>query len=238
MKALRTKVCAYAVVLFAGLGLATTPSMAGSSDFSGVTFALHASMNGVGLHGSHTDSNEEVTRGMVGSFQPAGGAEIGVNIPMGDSFFMGVGVSQIGGNGTAIFEGDDWGDKNDFQVLASNIRTWYIQPSVSLWDNSAVYVKVGNTDGQLDFLDQTGMEICDSTDKCGLSGRTYAVGTTTIANNGLFVKTEAGATQYDQIKVEGLTNAGDDDTNDSEAKSAVEGHPMVAYGSITIGWKF
>jgi len=238
MKALRTKVCAYAVVFFASLGLATTPSMAGSSDFTGVTFALHASMNGIGMHGSHTDSNEETTRGMIGSFAPAGGAEIGVNIPMGDSFFMGVGVSQIGGNGTAIFEGDDFGDKNDFQVLASNIRTWYIQPSVSLWDNSAVYIKYGNTDGQLDFIDQTGMEICDSTDACELSGKTYAVGTTTMAGNGLFIKTEAGAQQYDQVKVEGLTNAGDDDSGDSEAKSSVEGHPMVAYGSITIGFKF
>jgi len=238
MKALRTKVCAYAVVLFAGLGLATTPSLAGSSDFSGVTFALHASMNGIGMHGSHTDSNEETTRGMVGSFVPAGGAEIGVNIPIGETFFMGIGVSHIGGSGSAVFEGDDFGDKNDFQVRASNIRTWYIQPSVSLWDNSAVYVKYGNTDGQLDFYDQERNEICDGDDSCGLSGKTYAVGTTTMAGNGLFIKTEAGAQQYDQIKVMGLRNAGDDDANDVSAVSSVEGHPMVAYGSVTIGFKF
>jgi len=242
MKALRTKICTYAVVLFAGLGLATTPLMAGSSDFTGVTFALHASVNGIGVHGSHTDSNDDTTTGMVGSFVPAGGAEIGVNIPLGDVFFMGIGVSQIGGNGSAIMEGNDLDDRNDFSINASNIRTWYIQPSVSLWDNSAVYVKVGNADGQLDFYDQTGMEICDGDDLCGLSGRTYAIGTTTIANNGLFIKTEAGATTYDQIKIKGLNNSGnsgaEDDVGTDNETAVVEGTPLVAYGSVTIGFKF
>jgi len=88
MKAIRTTICAYAIVLFTSLGLAT-PSLAGSSDFAGIYGALHASVNGVGIDGTHTDSNGEKTDGMVGAFVPAGGAEIGFNIPMGDVFFMG-----------------------------------------------------------------------------------------------------------------------------------------------------
>jgi hypothetical protein len=227
MKAIRTKVCAYAVVLLASLGLATTPSLGGSSDFSGIYGALHASVNGVGLDGTYTDSNDETTNGMIGAFVPAGGAEIGVNIPLGDVFFLGVGVTQIAGQADVAVS-DDYEDNNDWAATVSNLRTWYIQPSVSLWDNSAIYVKVGNADGQFDVYDQTGAEACDPTDQCELSGRTYAIGTTTIANSGLFIKTEAGAIQYDQFKITGI--GGDTDR-------VVEGDPLVGYGHVSIGYK-
>jgi len=237
MKAIRTKICAYAVVLFAGLGLATTPLLAGSSDFTGIYAALHASVNGAGIDGTHTDSNDEVTGGMAGAFIPAGGAEIGVNIPIGDVFFMGVGVTQIAGQAD-IAKGDDFKDANDFSMTVSNLRTWYIQPSVSLWDNSAFFVKIGDADGQFDAYDQTGAEVCDPDDQCELSGRTYAIGTTTIASSGLFIKTEAGATQYDGIKVKGLGNSGTSDGTGDDATAIIEGDPIVAYGSVTIGFKF
>jgi len=120
----------------------------------------------------------------------------------------------------------------------SNLRTWYIQPSVSLWDNSAIYVKVGNADGQLDAYDQTGSEVCDPDDDCELNGRTYAIGTTTIASNGLFIKTEAGATQYDDFKIKGLDNSGVDGHIATTETAIIEGSPMAAYGSVTIGFKF
>jgi len=237
MKAIRTKICAYAVVLFAGLGLATTPLLAGSSDFTGVYAAIHASVNGAGIDGTHTDSNEAVTGGMVGAFVPAGGAELGVNIPMGDVLFFGVGVTQISGQAD-IMSADDAQDANDWNATISNLRTWYIQPSVSLWDNSAFYVKIGNADGQFDVYDQTGAEVCDPFDECGFSGRTYAIGTTTMANSGLFIKTEAGATQYDQIKIKGLRNSGGSNSVDDVDDAILEGDPIVAYGSVTIGFKF
>jgi hypothetical protein len=239
MKAIRTKICAYAVVLLASLGLATTPSLAGSSDFTGIYAAIHASVNGVGIDGTHTDSNDEISRGMVGAFVPAGGAEIGVNIPIGDVFFMGVGVTQLNGQAD-IARGDDFKDANDFSMTVSNLRTWYIQPSVSLWDNSAVFVKIGNADGQFDVYDQAGGETCDPDDQCELSGKTYAIGTTTIANSGLFIKTEAGATSYDNIQIEGLRNSGGRDAaaGTDSASAVLEGNPMAAYGSVTIGFKF
>jgi hypothetical protein len=240
MKAIRTNICAYAVVLLASLGLATTPSFAGSSDFTGIYGAIHASVNGVGIDGTHTDSNSEKTDGMVGAFVPAGGAEIGFNLPLGDVFFLGVGVTQIAGQAD-VADGNDFDDVNDFSITVSNLRTWYIQPSVSLWDNSAIYVKIGDADGQFDAYDQEGREICDPFDDCSLNGRTYAIGTTTIATNGLFIKTEAGATQYDDFKILNLPNSGrknEETTNDDLETAVIEGSPMVAYGSVTIGFKF
>ena len=51
MKALRTKICTYAIALLASIGFAT-PTLAGSSDFSGIFIAGHAELNVVAIDGS------------------------------------------------------------------------------------------------------------------------------------------------------------------------------------------
>ena len=56
MKALRTKICTYAIALLMSIGFAT-PSSAGSSDFSGIFVAGHAQMNMVAIDGTFTDSD-------------------------------------------------------------------------------------------------------------------------------------------------------------------------------------
>ena len=50
MKALRTKLCTYAIALLASIGFAA-PSLAGSSDFSGVWIAGHAELKVVAIDG-------------------------------------------------------------------------------------------------------------------------------------------------------------------------------------------
>ena len=53
MKALRTKICTYAIALLASISFAS-PALAGSSDFSGVFIAGHAEMNVIAIDGTHT----------------------------------------------------------------------------------------------------------------------------------------------------------------------------------------
>ena len=57
----------------------------------------------------------------------------------------------------------------------------------------------------------------------------WGIGTTTIADNGLFIKTEAGAIQYESFKITGIGGT---------ATSEVEGDPLVGYGHVSIGYKF
>ena len=53
MKALRTKICTYAIALLASIGFAS-PTLAGSSDFAGLFIAAHAELNVVAIPGTHT----------------------------------------------------------------------------------------------------------------------------------------------------------------------------------------
>ena len=119
MKALRTKLCTYAIALLASIGFATT-TFAGSSDFSGIWIAGHAEMNVIAIDGSSTtpgqgatvagtggSDNTETTQGTIGGFAPTGGWEAGFNIPIGPVFFVTIGVADGGGNNAAIAEVDD-----------------------------------------------------------------------------------------------------------------------------------
>ena len=66
IKALRTKICTYAIALLLGIGFAS-PTFAGSSDFSGIWIAGHAELNVVAIDGTHTEttSSVEVDAGTV-----------------------------------------------------------------------------------------------------------------------------------------------------------------------------
>jgi len=224
MKALRTKLCTCAIALLASIGLAT-PSIAGSSDFSGVWIAGHAELNVVAIDGSHTDSNafDHVTQGTVGGFAPTAGWEAGFNFPLGPVFFVTVGFADGGGESAAIAKADSPDNKSDVSIHASNPSWFYIAPSISIFDNSAVYFKIGQAHADLKAIgDVTGAP-------GNLEGDMWGIGTTTIANSGLFLKTEAGAIQYDQFKITGIGGSG---------TGKIEGNPLVGYGHVSIGYKF
>jgi len=233
MKALRTKVCTYAIALLAAVGFAT-PTLAGSSDFAGVWIAGHAELNVVAIPGTHTaggagsDSsggteNVETTEGTIGGFAPTAGYEIGFNLPLGDTFFVTVGYADGGGKSAAIAKVDDANGISDVSLHASNPSWIYIAPSISIFDNSAVYFKIGQAEADL-------TAIGDLTGTPGdITGDMWGIGTTSIAGNGLFIKTEAGAIQYDEFKITGLGG---------DANTVVEGKPLVGYGHVSIGYKF
>lgn len=237
MKALRTKICTYAIALLTGIGFAT-PTLAGSSDFSGVWIAAHAELNVVAIDGSSTtpgqgvtvagtggSDNTETTQGTIGGFAPTAGYEIGFNLPLGDTFFVTVGYADGGGDSAAIAKVDDGAPTSgtDVSLHASNPSWWYIAPSISIFDNSAVYFKLGQAKASLKAIgDVTGAP-------GNLTGDMWGIGTTSIAGNGLFIKTEAGAVQYDSFTLTGIGG---------DANRVVEGNPLVGYGHVSIGYKF
>jgi len=232
MEALRTfkkTICACAIVLAATLGLATTPILAGSGDFAGIYIGVRASVNGAGLDGTYSaagngaeDDEIEVNRGKAGAFVPAAGLEAGVNLPLGDVFFVTAGASWISGSAD-LGQADDFGDAADVVLEISDHVQYFIAPSVSIFDNSAIYIKYGRALADLTAIgDVTGQPN-------NLQGTTYGIGVSTISNSGIFLKTEAGATQYDQFK---LTGIGGSDS------SILEADPLIAYGAVSIGFKF
>ena len=236
MKALRTKICTYAIALLASLGFATS-TLAGSSEFAGIFLAGHAGRNVVAIDGTNTtgagndgtaagtggSDNKETTSGTIGGFAPTAGYEIGFNLPLGDTFFVTVGYADGGGKSAAIAKVEDQNNTTDVSLHASNPSWWYIAPSISIFDNSAVYFKIGKAHADLKAIgDLTG-------GVPNIEGDMWGIGTTSIASNGLFIKTEAGAIQYDQFKITGIGG---------NSSSIVEGNPLVGYGHVSIGYKF
>ena len=236
MKALRTKICTYAIALLASIGFAT-PTLAGSSEFAGVFIAGHAELNVVAIDGTNTtgagndggatgtggSDNIEATKGTIGGFAPTAGYEIGFNMPLGDTFFVTVGFADGGGKSAAIAKVEDQNNTTDVSLHASNPSWWYIAPSISIFDNSAVYFKLGQAHADLKAIgDVTGAPN-------DIDGDMWGIGTTSIANNGLFIKTEAGAIQYDNFTLTGIGG---------DTERIVEGNPLVGYGHVSIGYKF
>ena len=225
MKALRTKICTYAIALLASIGFAT-PTLAGSSDFSGIFIAGHAELNVVAIDGTHTETTAttETDAGTVGGVSPTAGYEIGFNLPLGDTFFVTVGFADGGGQSAAIAKVRDQNGTADVSLHASNPSWWYIAPAISIFDNSAVYFKWGQAHADLKTIgDVTGANLNN------IEGDMWGIGTTSIASNGLFIKTEAGAIQYNQFKLTGIGG---------DANRVVEGNPLVGYGHVSIGYKF
>lgn len=223
MKALRTKVCTYAIALLVGLGFSTA-TFAGSSDFSGVWIAGHAELNVVAVDGTHTvGDQDEVSQGSIGGFAPTAGYEIGFNLPLGPVFFVTLGLADGGGGSAQLVKVNDNQNDADVALHASDPTWYYIAPSISIFDNSAVYFKFGQMQTDLKAIgDVTGSPN-------NIDGDMFGIGTTSIANNGLFFKTEAGAIQYDQFKITGIGGS---------ANAIVEGNPLVGYGHVSIGYKF
>ena len=228
MKALRTKISTYAIALLVSFGYATS-SLAGSSDFSGIFIAGHAELNVVAIDGTHTDGSTNavkqsgISSGTIGGFAPTAGYELGFNLPLGDTFFVTVGYADGGGESAAIAKAKSPDTLSDVSIHASNPSWYYIAPSISVFDNSAVYFKIGQAHANLKAIgDVTGA-------LSGIDGDMWGIGTTSIANNGLFIKTEAGAIQYDQFKITGVGGS---------TGTTIEGNPLIGYGHVSIGYKF
>jgi len=235
MKALRTKISAYAIALLMGCGFTTT-SIAGSSDFAGIYGAFTGSAGGAAINGRHVDQSGEITEGQVGGVFPTAGYEIGFNLPLGDIFFLGAGHSWSKSGTVSIADGkdgaNDSGNKDtgedadglvNAHLKAKNLKEVYIMPSISIYDNSAVYVKLGRTIADTEFTGTaTGVP-------GNLTGDTLGVGTIAMTPSGIFIKTEGTVTRFDDIRIVGVGGS---------AGALIEGTPDMVQGSIAIGFKF
>ena len=235
MKALRTKVCTYAIALLVSCGFATT-SIAGSGDFAGIYGAFTGSAGGAAINGRHVDQSGQVTDGQVGGVFPLAGYEVGFNLPLGPVFFLGAGHSWTKGGSASIADGrdgansfgakeagNDVDDLSNFHLKAKNLKEVYIMPSISIYDNSAVYVKLGRAIADTEATgDVTGVPN-------NLQGDLVGIGTIAMTPSGIFIKTEGSVTRFDDISITGVGGS----TN-----SKIEGTPDMVTGTVAIGFKF
>jgi len=212
--------------------LVATPLMADSGNFAGPYIGIQASAVGVELDGSHTSGQDgigETTTGTIGRMAIIGAVEAGYAIPLGTNFLLDIGASYVDGDAKVSTTNTDTVATADVTFEISDLVTGYIAPTVVLSDTSSAYLEVGLTEADTAVSG-------DVTQPGQLSGTTIALGTRTVLSSGFFIRTEAGFTDYNGISVHGKAAGGAGKL--IAANSSVAADPTVAFGSVSVGFKF
>ena len=232
MRKIKTMICAACTLVLVNTG---TVLLADSSNFAGPYVAVNASGYGMQLSGTSTSNLEvggntaEIDEVSIGQVAPLTGIEAGYAIPLGSNFLLDIGASYSTGEAKLEYHEDTSDDSalvpTDIHFMMNGITTGWIAPTLVLTDSSSVYLKIGLS--EID-VSSKGDEITGLAD---LSGTTWAIGTRTVLDSGIFVKTEAGYSDYNGISAHGLGKG-------IPATNSYSVEPTMAYGSVSLGFRF
>ena len=219
--------------------LSVTPLSAGSGDFAGPFVQVSATSIGAELDGQYTDNEGNITKGTGGSIAQVGTVDVGYSIPLSDTFLIGIGISHTPGE-AEISKADDAADAADITIKAEEFYTYYLQPTISVSENSAVFLKIGASEADLKVTgDYSG------TASSELSGEIFSLGTKTMFSSGMYFSAEAGFAEYDNIHVNDIGNAdsacnqnGGNGCASNGTTGDAKADPSTAFGQFSIGYKF
>ena len=203
---------------------------ADSSAFTGAYVGVTGSALGIAMDGKHvrTKGDAATTTGAIGAVQESGGAEIGFSYPLSDMFFItvGAGITPF----SSEIDAKNIADSKNIKLETDDIISYFIEPSFNITENSAFFIKYGASESE---IAATGSEVTNKT--YDFDGETIAVGTKTVSDNGIYLKTEAGMTSYDTLKI---TNINEEFQGTSTFTATATADVDIAYGQVTLGYKF
>jgi hypothetical protein len=234
MNKLKTLLCAVFTLMLVNI---STTVHSDSSNFAGPYVGITGAGYGMQLSGaSSTDINadgdmttDEVSLGQVA---PVTGFEAGYAIPIGSAFLIDIGAAYYSGEAKLDYYDDGVDGETTDTALASknvsltikNLMTGYIAPTIVLSDTSSLYIKVGLSEAK---VTTTG----GVTAAADLSGTTWAMGTRTVLNSGIFIRTEAGYTDYNGISATGKGTS-------ISTRNSYSANPTIAFGAVSLGFRF
>jgi len=203
---------------------------ADSSAFTGAYVGVTGSAIGMALDGERTKTlgQAQTTKGKAGMVSPAAGLEVGFSYPLSDMAFI-----TVGGNYQPFdteVNANNVTKSTNVKLTSADILSVFIEPSFNITENSAFFIKVAASESE---LAATGTDVTNKT--YDFDGTTIALGTKTISDNGMFFKTEAGITDYDSITINNIL---EDEAGSKTFTSSVKADIEVAYGQVTVGYKF
>ena len=196
MNKLKTLFCAVFTLL-----LVNTAATADSSNFAGPyigiqALGLGAEFDGTGRSSAGT-SGAVTDKVQVGAAVATYGVEAGYTIPIGSAFALDIGAQYLSGEGKITATNSDVSNSAGNATFKFDDHvTAYIAPTLVLSDTSSVYWKIGVSEAD------TGVS-GDITQPGKLSGTMHAIGTRTVLDSGIFIRTEAGFTEYNGISASG-----------------------------------
>jgi len=206
--------------------------------FALITSSNAASLNGVYLEvgssaiGSELDGKvqetattpNETSTGQVG--KTAVTTSYGLGFMTDRSRKLGLDIGYMWNPGAAKLKKTTTQGGGDVTFEISDSIDYYLSPMINISEDASLYLKIGKAESDLKI---TG----DVTKINSMEGDTVALGTIMSWGSNLYIRTEAGMTEYNKLKVTGLGTAGG-----VVATTTVEADPTVHYGKIAIGYKF
>ena len=205
----------------------TATANADSANFAGPYVGVSVSGYGMAMEGisSSTSGDETETDEIpLGATAPVTGVELGYAIPMGSAFLIDIGGQYFTGESQLAHIGDDSDTLRNVTFKVDDLISGYIAPTIVLSDTSSLYIKAAFTEG-------TVVVSGDVNDPGDLDGETWAIGTRTVLDSGIFIRTEAGYTNYSTLETKGKGTT-------IATTTTYTADPTVAYGSVSLGFRF
>ena len=218
MKTIKTMICA--IVTLFGL-----TAVSNAASLNGLYFEVGSSAVGVEAAGSHNDAQGAITTGAVG--KTAVTASYGLGMMLGKDKKLGIDFGYLLTPGEAKLKStSDSLSKKNVSLELSDATEYYVAPMLNISDDASLYVKYG--------WNSTDLTVVGDVNKINsMDGTTVALGTVMSWGSNLYIRSEAGMTEYDTLKFTGLGGA-----NGVPITETVSTSPDVHYGKISIGYKF
>ena len=211
--------------LFTVVALLALTSVSSAAGLNGVY--LEASANAVGAiaEGNSNDAESQTTTGAVG--KTAISASYGLGFMTDRTKGMGVDFGYAMTPGQAkISHTSDSATATNVSLDIDSMNELYIAPMINMTEDASVYFKYG--------WNSTDLTVVGDVNKINsMDGNTVALGTIMSWGSNLYLRTEAGQTEYDTLKFTGLGTAGG-----VLATETITVEPKINYGKIAIGYKF
>lgn len=212
--------------LFGLFALLALTSNASAFSASGLYLEVGSSAIGTELDGKITETAttpNETTTGQVGKTAVTASYAIGFMTDRSRKLGLDLGYARMPGEASIKSNTTD-GTTSNVTFEISDVDETYIAPMLNITEDASVYLKFGwnTTDIKI-----TG----DTTKPKSMDGDTLALGTIMSWGSNLYIKTEAGITDYDKLSVTGLGNG-------IATTTTVTATPTIHYGKIAIGYKF
>ena len=215
-------------LLISILALLFVASYAHAASLSGLYIELGTSAVGTEMDGSYSDDDSDISYGQIGKTAVTGSYGLGFMTSRERPLSLDIGYIVTPGDAKISATSDD--SNTDVTLEVSDSTEWYVAAMANMTEDASVYIKYGSNDSDITV---TG----DINDPGSLSGTTLALGTVMSWGSKMYIRTEAGITDYDQISATGKgTSAENEGGIGTDVK--VTADPTVHYGKIAIGFKF
>jgi len=236
MTKIKTMLCAVFTLMLVNL---STSALSDSSNFAGPYVGFQ--LLGLGAEFDGQSNSEAGTSGAEEDHVPVGaavatvGIEVGYVIPLGSLFALDLGGQMLSGEAKIDHRNSNTGrgttgSAGNVSMTMDDHYTYYIAPTVALSDTSSLYVKMGVSQADINV---TG----DVQPVPNLHGQMWAIGTRTVLPSGIFIRTEAGYTEYNSVGTRGL-GAGAQGADRIDTKTTFTAEPTIVQGNVSIGFRF